>query len=413
MVNIEISERLKQSLLSIIGSLISAIVNIYLISLFISFTDTVVYGLYAFIWVTITTIGNTIGLSVGAIATTYSSESLDKNLYVLIKLLKFCFKFLIFGVIIFCLFFKVNNFFEIVNGIEIFIFSVLSIFLCCIDSFFKSILIGLKMMKQFTIGVIIGSIVNLILLIFLVTNYNILGGIISYFFAELFLVIYYFKFLFTIYTKKKKKNKFSISTWTKNKLIKNVYFNILSSLFYPFVLWHSYYLINNNSNYADITKFNISHQFFILITFIPVVSNRVLVPFIVKAKSKHILIFRTMFNNLVIGTASILILFYAGNNVFKFLNLNVRFSSLLDMLMVFSGLILIVSVPIGQLILSELKIITGAFFNFISMSVVFVFSSLFYQTFGLNTIGISFIAGYTLNLFLSLIFLKKFINQRQ
>lgn len=404
MIKIEISERLKQSLLSIIGSIYSAIINIYLISLFIDFTNKEIYGLYAYIWVTITTIGNTLGLSIGAIGTTYVSKSLNENLDLLIKLLNFCLKFSVIGAIIFYLFFAQNNYLQITNGTEILIFSILSIFLCCIDSFFKSILIGLKMMKQFTFGVIIGSTVNLLLLVVLVSNYNIIGGIISYFFAELFLVIYYYSILLKIY-KKNKKAYHSNDSKVNKKLIKDVFLNLLSSLFYPFVLWYSYFLIKNNGNYNDVSKFNISYQFFILITFIPVVSNRVLVPFIVNAASKHNLIIRTMFYNFVIGATSIVVLFYFGNDIFIFLNLTIRFDSLIDILMAVTGLILITSVPIGQLIISELEIKKGTLFNFISMFGVFIFSSLFYQKLGLNAIGISFIVGYFLNLLLSLIYL--------
>ena len=407
MIKIEISERLKQSLLSIIGSIYSALINIYLISLFIDFTNKEIYGLYAYIWVTITTIGNTLGLSIGAIGTTYVSKSLNENLDLLIKLLNFCLKFSVIGAIIFYLFFAQNNYLQITNGTEILIFSILSIFLCCIDSFFKSILIGLKMMKQFTFGVIIGSTVNLLLLVVLVSNYNIIGGIISYFFAELFLVIYYYSILLKIY-KKNKKAYHSNDSKVNKKLIKDVFLNLLSSLFYPFVLWYSYFLIKNNGNYNDVSKFNISYQFFILITFIPVVSNRVLVPFIVNAASKHNLIIRTMFYNFVIGATSIVVLFYFGNDIFIFLNLTIRFDSLIDILMAVTGLILITSVPIGQLIISELEIKKGTLFNFISMFGVFIFSSLFYQKLGLNAIGISFIVGYFLNLLLSLIYLYNF-----
>ena len=399
------------SVYSVLGSLFSNLANILIIGLIIHFLSKEIYGEYSFLYVTITSLGSTVGLATGVVATNLVADWRKRNFYSIIYLFILSILISLVGSI----FVAVAIFNDIYSSFDIsdLMLSLLTgflIFMYTVDSFFKSILVGLKKMKLFSISIIIGACVNVTFLLIFIDSIEKLGALISLLISLVFVTTISFYGIL-------KSSKINIKQFFVKKILrlnedyrKSVFYNLLSSIIFPSVLWVIYYLIKNKGGDINVAEFNLGFQCFIIVTFIPTTANRVLVPLLISKfdiVSKKKMVNNTLIVNSIFSLLAIIFVnFFLQDLIFLFSD-KIILNRYIIFFMSLAAFCTNMSAPIGQFIMSQSKFKLGLQLNLISMTILLLLSLYFVNRMLANGGAFAFFLAYLFHLIISITYIYK------
>jgi O-antigen/teichoic acid export membrane protein len=362
---------LSSSLFSVLASLISNCANFIIISLLIDKLGKSNYGEYSFLFITISSVGTTIGLSTGVIATNYASMSSDNSLEKIYKLLTSSIFFAFFaGILIYGMFFfqilpYFGNSFSV-----IFLLTFTGVILATLDSFYKSVVVGLERILLFSITTVSGSLIYILGILFFQKSLSQTIVLICYIFSLFVMVI-----IIHVSIKIKAVNILKLFKYNNSffKIVKtnqnrNVLLNIFASVFGSFALWFMYASIRSHGNSNDLADFNIGYQFYLIISFLPIMTNRILIPFLIKAKNKarELSIIRTtILLNISMSLFAAIVIYFFNDFIFEVLSKKIVVNQLILLFMSIAAIFSSVASPVGQYLFSKFEYGLSFKFNLI------------------------------------------------
>lgn len=403
--------RFINSIQSVLSSALINVINIIIIGILINEYGNDEYGKYAFVYVTITLIGSTLGLSIGGVCSTLVASRMKRNIIQVYRLgLLTLFLAVFFGILI-----SIGVSFEIfptfgLSKSTFVAIMCLSIIMSTADSFLKSILIGLKKINVFFWGVVVAASVNIFFLYFLKNNFGIYIGLISY---SLSLVSF---IIISLISLKIHSHSITLKMFRKRgestQLRKDAFINLLSSVFFPSVLWFVYFMLRNYGGNNNVAEFNLAYQCFLVVTFVPATANRILLPYIVESKTEKDrvgLLKQASKINLIISIPIVFILILFGNDLFKLLSSKIVISQFVIVTITFAAALVNLTAPTGIYLMARADFLGGLKLNFLSMLLLFFLSAFLIPKNGVIGACLAFLLSYTFHAVVSYNYLKKSI----
>lgn len=334
---------------------------------------------------------------IGLALTKYIAQSLHvKNSKIIISAIQV---FLFFSIISIVILLNINKLLKLPSDAQTMLLSIVGILSISTDAFYKSILIGKKKFFRFSFVTILNA--------FILTSVNFL---VYYIFGKEFIKFgyilgYLIVFLFSIYLIRNEESWVRIKdilTWDSATIKKLLKFSIpllLSNLIIIYVNWFFQFSLNENKLFEELAMYGIINQYFNMLLFLPVIFNKVTLPFIVNdsISKQHFKKNGMLISSIILFCFLFLLIFLLRGNIITILDLLFGKKYNVDVFynyIVLCAFLSAISSIIGNILASTSELVFGLFINVVWSLVVLVsFKSLDMR---ITSILLSLIFGYTI-----------------
>lgn len=399
--NYIISSRLKKVLFAGIFTLIGSVASQVFALAFISFLARKIqhleFGALTYLLTTIQFFAILASGGIGLALTKYIAQSTHvKNGKLITSAIQV---FLFFSIVSIVILLNINKILKLPTDVTTIFLTIVGILAISMDAFYKSILIGKKKFFKFSLVSIVNAF-TLTLINFLVfytfgREFTKLGYVFGYF-TVLVTSIYLIR-LEETWLKPS-----NILIWDSTSIKKLLKFSIpllLSNLILVYVNWYFQFTLNKNKLFQELAMYGVINQVLNLLLFLPVIYNKVTLPFIVNdpVTNHQLKKNRLLFSSFLFFCLLFFVIYLFGGYILIIIDLLFGNKYKVDIyynLIILCAFLSAISSIIGNILASKSELFFGLFTNVVwSFVVIGSFKSFELQ---ISSILLSLITGYAI-----------------